>query len=274
MEGLTSDRHTWSEDVEGMDVPYVLAAFRDTGGATRLDVHYALPLGELSEEQGSADSVAVEVGIALHDLSWEPLGAFTETKRMAPTDDRGTAAVGSFRLTLPPDSYRVALHARSLGSNHLGAYRRDYRVPDFSDSELGLSSVLPAYAIEGSSEGGALRVEPNPTGFFARRQPVHLYFEVYNLAPGPDGQARYTVAYTLTPETPQRKFLGLFGGGDEAALSIKSEHESADPSPVERAELDVSQVAPGRYTLTVTVTVTDVRTGRQVQRSQPVELMD
>ena len=270
MEGLTSDRHTWSEDVEGMDVPYVLAAFRDTGGATRLDVHYALPLSELSKEQDEADSVAVEVGIALHDLSWEPLGEITETKRMAPTDDRGAAAVGSFRLTLPPDSYRVALHARSLGSSHLGAYRQGYRVPDFPDSEFGLSSVLPAYAIEGSSEAGPLRIEPNPTGFFARQQPVHLYFEVYNLAPGPDGQARYTIEYALLPETPGRRFLGLFGG-NEAALSIKSEHENASTSPVETAELDVSQVAPGRYTLTVTVT--DVRTGRQVQRSQPLELV-
>ena len=193
----------------------------------------------------------------------------TETKRIASTDDRDAAAIGSFQLALPPDSYRVALHARSLQSNHLGAYRRSYRVPDFSGTALSMSSVLPAYAISG--EAPTLYIEPNPTGFFAQQQPVHLYFEVYNLTLGPDGKAHYTVEYTLTPEKPRRKFLGLFGGGDEVALSIKAEQESTDPSPLERAELDVTRVAAGRYTLTVTVA--DVRAGRSVQRSLPIELV-
>ena len=81
---------------------------------------------------------------------------------------------------------------------------------------------------------------------------------------------RYSLTYTLTPQPPGG-LRGLLKIGDEGAISLSArEQESAVVSPVEYVEIDVSEVAPGSYVLTVTVE--DKRTGAIVERSRPLEL--
>ncbi|RMH68690.1 MAG: hypothetical protein D6685_01940, partial [Bacteroidetes bacterium] len=116
---------------------------------------------------------------------------------------------------------------------------------------------------------GGWAVTPNPTGAFAREQPIGLFFEVYHLTFDAQDQTHYTIEYTL--RSPQRRgLLGRLFGRSRTVLSVKSPATGTEASPVEVGQLDVSSLDPGRYTLTITVT--DQLTGQQVSRSRDLIL--
>ena len=278
MRGLTTDRHRWAERTKFMEIPHVVAAFRGQGRRTLVEVHYAMPLGTLSRAlDKQADSVAVEVGMAVHDQAWQPVGFFRETKRLARQNDRAALAVDRFQMDVPPDSYHVALHVRSLQTPRLGAYTFDYRPPRFTGPGLKMSDLLLADAVielEATQPPGRddLYVQVNPAGRFRARQPVFVYFEIYDLTPSPEGRMRYHVTYTLTPKQPGG-LRGLVRRGEDGAISLAAtEQESPIASPVEYVAIDVADVPPGAYFLTVTIR--DEWTGAVVERSRALELFE
>lgn len=275
---FTTDRHTWDDDVEDLEMPYLLAVFRGEGGEAELEIHYALPLGVITEEAGAdVRRVAIEVGYALHDSSWQLVRRDVETRRVPTSEDRTSALTDFFRLSVPPDSYHVALHSRPEGTSLLGGDTLTYRVPDFEAPGLALSSLLPAYEIRPALairpsrfDRGGLHLSPNPLGRYQPGQPIAVYFEIYGLTEGAGGQTHYRLDYTLKPREPRRKFLGLFGRGDRPTLTLRTEREGREADPAEHAEIDVSEVDPGDYTLTVRVT--DLHSGVTREQSAAVEL--
>ena len=85
-------------------------------------------------------------------------------------------------------------------------------------------------------------------------------------------RTHYTLEYTLRP-LKKGKVLGVFERGrDEVTLSLRTEREGQETSPVEYTEIDVSRVPAGRYELSVTVT--DQQTGRSARQAIPVELYE
>ncbi len=277
-QGLTTDRHTWPEEIKPLNVPLLAAAFRGDDGQTRLEIHYALPTGFITRKtKTSADTLAVELGLALHDAAWRPRFEQAQTITLPASDDATTALTGNLMVSLPPDSYHVAVHVRPLESTLLGAFQFEKRLPDFDARALAISDLLPAYRIAPRAETDTptradFRIVPNPYLRFATTEPVHLYFELYHLTFGADDLTRYTLEFTLSPLEEGQTLLGLLDRNrDEAALTIKMEQEGSQTSPVETIEIDVSDVAPGRYALTVRAT--DEHTGATVEASRPVELV-
>ena len=275
---FTTDRHTWEDDIEDLEMPYLLAAFRGEDGETELEIHYAIPLGVATEAAGAdVRRLTLEAGYALHDTTWQPVKREVETKRVPASSDRTSALMDLFRLRVPPGLYHVALHGHPEGTDLLGGDTLTYRVPNYAASSFALSDVLLAYHIEPSADSSrfnryGLNISSNPLQRYPRGQPVALYFEIYGLSADGKGQAHYQLDYGLNPEKPGRTFLGLFGRGDRPALTLRTERESGETDPVEHAEIDVGNVDPGRYTLTVRVT--DLRSGAVQERSRTLELME
>ena len=276
-QALTTDRHTWPEQIEPLDVPLLAAAFQGDDSQTRLEIHYALPTGFITRQTKTrADSLAVELGLAVHDTAWQPRFEQAQTVTLPASDDPTIALTGTLTLSLPPDSYHVAVHARPRESTLLGAFQFEKRLPDFSALTLSISDLLPAYRIALRTETDTptrmdFKIVPNPYLRFATSEPVHLYFELYHLTFGVDDLTRYTLEFTLRPLEKGQKLLGLLDRGrDEAALTIKMQREGSQTSPVETVEIDVSAVEPGRYMLTVRAT--DEHTGTTAAQSRPVEL--
>ena len=275
-QGLTTDRHRWSERTKLIDLSYMTAAFRGEDRRTLVEIYYALPLGQLTRAlDDRTDTVAVEVGTTVHDLSWQPVGFVRETKHLPPSPDRDALTFDRFQMDVPPDSYHVALHSRSLQTPLLGAHTFGYRAPDFDGPGLQVSDLLLADRIIEAEPAEPLTrddlyMEVNPLGRFAVGQPVFVYFEIYNLTPSPEGRTRYSITYTLTPKKPGG-LRGILQGGDQGAISLSArEQESAYDAPVEYIEIDVSDVPPGSYVMTVTVE--DKRSGAVVDRSRPLDL--
>ena len=271
-DGLTTDAHSWDGDVTPLPLPHMLSAFRGKEGQTRLYIHYALPLGRIANAE--AQGLTVELGYALHDTTWRAVRERAVTRELPATQDQAAAGIGAFQMTVPPDSYHVALHGQAAETQQMGGYKFDYRVPDFSGTDLAMSDLLMAYGIEvSSSPDRLLNISPNPFQRFSISQAVHLYFEIYNLTYGSSDQTRYTLKYTLIQEKEDRSWLRrLFGADERVMLSLEVTQDGNQAAPMEQAELDVSQVEPGRYTLRVQVT--DEQSGRTVERARRILLTE
>ncbi|MEX0748365.1 MAG: hypothetical protein WD275_10220, partial [Rhodothermales bacterium] len=246
--GLSMDRHTWGEDVEPLQFPYVAASFRGEAGETLLMLYFAIPVS------GSG-----EVGAAVHDMEWAPIKKETRLVEVSP----GSFAVQGIRISVPPDSYHVAIHMRQ--SHMVGGYKFTVNAPDFSRGLLSASDLLLAFRIPSPSE-----VHVNPWGRFSLDQLVHVYFEIYDLTFGEGDLTDYTVELTLRP-IRRRSFMSRLFGRSSDALTVRTRHQGTSSSPVETAEIDVRDVDPGRYQLTMKVT--DDHTGISVERSREVELV-
>ena len=272
MQGLTTDRHTWTDAIEPFDFSFDLVAFRGSDGRADLRLYYALPVDQFSRAS-SLDTLRVEVGIALHDTAWVPVVDEATMLRFLATDAVATPPIRQMRFSVPPDSYHVALHSDLLDTPLIGGYQFDRRIPDFSRPEPMMSDVVVAYAVRPKTAGepssrDALEIIPNPFHRFALDQPVHVYFELYRLGLDAEDRARYRVEYVLEP----RKTGGLLGAirRKEPSLSVTTRFESATPSPLVISEIDVRDIAAGRYDLVVRVT--DIQTDAAMTRRVPIEL--
>jgi hypothetical protein len=255
----------------------LIATFRSDTDATDVEVFYAFPIEPVADQAASRAEVAVEAGVALHDADWTPVAQAADVLRLQlqPQQAPGNASLGQFSLVVPPDSYHVAVHVRPEGTPLIGGQRFDMRVPDYTQPEMAMSDVVPASQIETAAAEGPYvrhgwRITPNPTRYFPRTEPVHLYFELYNLLLNADDQTDYSIAYTLVSEKKPGLLRRIFGGGDRTALSITSPATGTEVSPVEVTQLDVSNVDPGPYRLTITVT--DNQSNAQVSREQTIIL--
>lgn len=271
--GLTTDRHTWASDVSSMEIPHTIAAFKGSDGNIDIQIHYALPPEVIGSELDRADgSPRVEAGYIFQDSSWQSVARDVRTHSVREASAMDPTYV--FKTSVPADSYHVAIHARMLDTNLLGGYKFDAHVPELGGEGLSASDLLLARAItpaedSASATRGTLEIDVNPRQQFTVEEPLFVYFEIYRLTLDEADRTEYTLEYTLSPRNEEKGFFGrLFGSDDEIALSLENTRTGQSPSPTEYAEIDISQVEPGEYTFTVTVT--DNHTDQSVQRSREV----
>ncbi len=275
---MTTDRHTWTEELERFEMPFLLATFRDSANMPRLEMHYALPIGKVSEPAGEwAHRVEVEVGLGVYDSTWAPVRESIETKNMPPSRDQTAALIDYMTLVAPPDSYSVAVHARPIEGNMLAGYKTAKRLMPFDAGRTSMSDLLPSCRIEPAADPSrfnrnGLNIRANPFQRFKRTDPVYIYFEAYNLTFDRNDRTQYSVEYRLRPKEEGRRFLGIFGRGDRPTLTLRFDREGGQISPVEWGEIDVSRVDTGAYVLEVTLE--DRLTGVAVTRSIDLELTD
>ena len=213
--------------------------------------------------------------MTMHTLAWERVGFARETKRLASVSDREALAVERFYAEVPSDAYHVSIHGRSLQKPLLGTVTFDYQVPDFSGRGLKMSDLLLARAIielETAEQPSRddVYVEVNPLGRFETKEPVFVYYEIYDLALTPEGATRYSTTYTLTPRRKRGLRRVLRPGEDGAIALTATEQEGTNASPVEYLSIDITDVSPGAYMLTVMVQ--DEHTAETVERSRPLDV--
>ncbi len=264
---MTTDRHTWPDSAEALEWSFLTASFRADSGRTRLEMHYYAPPKVPFARRN------LETGAAVLSRAWKRLGWKSAVHRQ---DADRMAVSGFFAFDLPPDTYRVALHARSLGGPEIGGFKQEYALPSYAGSGLDMSDILPARHIgpllDGPYHRCGLQIEPAVDGRFRTGRPLFVYMEVYGFEPAQGPEARYNLAVRLTPVNRKRGFLGLFRPSRyRPVLTLETERFVAESCPSEYVELDVRNVDPGMYTLTVQLT--DVRSGRTVDRSRTVTLI-
>lgn len=267
-------------------LPYLVTSFKGEEGRTDLYVHYGIPIAEsfdpdtddvvdLTIKTGSFlisedRDLLVERRRTLYGLRSSQIEPFEDTQLWTDTQP----------MEAPPGPHEVSVEFETVGGGTSAVQRREIEVPDFSDDDLSLSSLMLAYNIEETDEtsipGHVIRdflaIKPAPWSVFHHEQPIYLFFEVYNLGMN-GGQTNYEIDAQLRPKDTSsgiaRLARSIFGGGDRG-VSTSYPVQSNRVDDAQYVILDAATQEPGFYTLTLTIT--DTITGDSVEETTDLYL--
>ena len=257
------------EALEPLDFYFDALTFRGPNGKTELQVVFGLPLDNVALPADPDTTVIVERRTA---LIYPRALDFQNTKDALAIDitdatrDRGLQALSNVRHFAEPGEYELAVEAWRRGTDRVGAYRQpNVQLPAYRDTtRLMMSDIQIASRIVEASRApdtsfvrGDLYIQPQPSASFIPGMSMFVYFEVYNLKPDEFGQTRYTISY----EVQKRRETGFalvslfakLGKKNAEAIGLSFEQVGTDPDENTYLEMPLSNLAPGRYTLKLTI---------------------
>ena len=168
----------------------------------------------------------------------------------------------AFATELPPGRYRLAVRVDD-GEARRAVSTSDVEIPDtgpfVSLSDLAVVCGTPAASVV---PGAGVRLEPS-TGLRPQDGPtLNVYFEIYHLRPGPDGQREYEYECTVRPMNGRRQsWLARAFDPRPGAAPLQMSRRETTTGDVRRQFLSVpvGELPAGRYR--VEVRVHDVRSG-------------
>lgn len=230
-------------------IPLVAQAsvFRGTDGRQDVVVAYSVPTGHDGR---------LRTGAFLLDSTAAPRAQAVRTHDRVPSQ--------AATLSVEPGAYTVAVEAEHSATGAYGVVRSDLRVRDLHASGLVLSDLLlatasddePGAAPVGWVRRGDVRLQPAPQAVVATDAPLVVYAEAYGLARD-EGRTRYTVEARVEPVDRAgvvRRLGRLLRGRRPppgVAVAFDAAGDAADEAV--RLDLDLTALAPGSYTLTLTV---------------------
>ena len=277
--GISTDRFSFTDTMRYYESPISVACFRGRRGKTVMDIGYVVAPAEIAKAfSDTVRSFDVEAQCSLYTTSWKRVASSRKDHTYERAGGIGDVTIEMFSANVMPDSYFVSWQAKPVHANMV--FNRDIHVfaPDFSGSSLNISDIELAYLIEPAKPGGefakgSLSVVPNPVGKCALDHPLHLYFEVYNLAKDASGHTSYAIEYKLASEQIKRPLLAsIFGSRRKTSIAVPSERTGREDWSPEHMALDVSELEPGKYN--VQVTLKDHVAGTSVSRSVAAEIYE
>ena len=274
------ERYEYEPPGRRVDIPFVASAFKGSGDEADLYVSYGIPISEAGRERESID-VAARVGAFLVSETREVLTERRQTIYGLPGEqirsfDDASLWVGGQAMTAPPGRHEVSMEFETASGATVAVQRRSVEVPDFGQDRLQVSDLMLAYGVEeadlSSAESGAFQragfsIAPAPWNVFSRRQPIYLFFEIYQLALDENGNARYEMEARLTPRDDARgvaRFVKNLFGGRGGGVSVSVPGTGSSPDETNYLILDAANQEPGLYTLALRVR--DLEAGKSVER--------
>lgn len=261
---LTTDRHSWDREIKPLDLPYTIVTFKGESGKTTVEVYYGFPIQTVAKSLADTITVMqIESGLAVHSMGWHNI---LKQPRILDIPFKRSELHAKdlvfdlFRVTMEPDSYRVAFHAKPNHTNLLGGYQNLLvNLPDYSSPYLSISDILLATSIHASDSPGkftrhGLKIIPNIMKSFEIDRPVYIYFEVYNLELAAEMNS-FSIEYTIQSKKANKgKVFGLFGKGRKISVTVSSDRKSNSTFSFEHLAIDVSNLKKGKYTLEIKIT--------------------
>jgi hypothetical protein len=246
---LSTEKHSWEKKTETFHFPHQIDVFRAPGGQSLVDVSYAIPIASLAHSlPDTVRSIPVEVGFSLIDARSHHAATHLDTLQVGLSRTRTGMILDLIRYTVPPDSYAVSMHIRPLDADKIGTWRQMLRVRDFSPPEFKMSSVQ---FLRPSAEKGALAIDgvkvvQSPFRTQLRREPLYVYFQVYNLVPDAIGNTSYRTECILLPKDEQDMGKGI--------VVYTNEKTGKEEMAAVFCQIDIHSVDPGQYQILVRVT--------------------
>ena len=158
------------------------------------------------------------------------------------------AGAGVLMVSAPPGLYALGLDVDSAGA--LGRVRQPVRLPRFSSTSLGLSSLVLAEGDTLTDRTTALEGMAADLAYPAGRS-LAAYAEVYGLTSDRRDRVTYRVRYSFTP---LRSIVArVLGGGSPVVFEF--ERQGAWQGTIEeRLVIEPGRLPPGRYRVTLAVT--------------------
>ncbi len=270
--GLSTDRHTWPDSIDSFIIPFSMETFRGEDGKTLLELSYALPSSTIAEKiSEDLQEIDVEKGFAIYNTEFKEILNRREHVNLISRDKNDF--IGYRRFELEPGEYSLSFHAQLIDLNVIGGWKistelEDYTAPGLKMSDIQLAPRVEPATIRTEFEKNGLAIYPNPRGTFQRQDPIHIYFEIYNLSQDPQGNTLFNIDYDLLKLKGNNKgitnLFGLLGTGAKKSVTIHSDRDGQSEFSAEYLAIDVSELDPGEYELTIKVS--DTIEGETVER--------
>jgi GWxTD domain-containing protein len=240
----------------------------------RTEIYLAVAAESLAAYPGST----LELGAVAFDADWQEVARTEEVVDLdsAPlAGESGRALVHQFDLALRPGTYTVASQVLGEAGAVVGTRSTEIKVGAFGTQALVLSEVEICFSAGPDGAGhsserfrkGRLQVIPNATGEVRGKEPLVVYFEIYNLAPIPAGGTRYTLHYRILPSDKEgRSIFSRMASAFRSRNFIESSFVEEGPEGVVTRNLaiDLGSLPNDRYDLLLEVT--DLQSGAKAAR--------
>jgi len=276
---LERERPTWSDSLKPITLNLFAARFRAPDLSNDYLVWMSIDLKSILDLHTRADTVHLETGIAFFDTLWNQLDKTIKPVTVFLNDSLHISHhyfVLPFKYRSKRNKLYVSAHVRSLQSDQLGGYKFALKYEPISPKKLDMSDLVLAYMVEPTTEKiplafHQLKIIPNPTMKFSRKELVYIYFELYNLTLK-DNASRYHIEQTVRPMKSGNLFTNLkrlLGIGTKE-ITISRDQMGASHTSSEYSAFDFSALPPGKKELIITVK--DKNSGQKVKRSVFFEL--
>ena len=180
-----------------------------------------------------------------------------------------------YAFNVPVKTTRFAYSLEIMETVHQQAtiVRDSLNLPSPNVKQFAMSDVVLAKSITTKPGGGipfrrGLYIIPAFQYKFSRKNPINLYFELYNLTQTSDNKATYVVENSLVPVRRGllRRLLGSLAG----TVTVVNEYEVYAKHDVVLQQLNVERLPEGDYRLIIRVT--DAVSGQTIQREVLVRI--
>jgi GWxTD domain-containing protein len=256
-------------------------AFRGGDAIDRVDVD-AEYSADMSQKFDTTATRKYTTTAVIWDTSWKEvrrLSQSTLVPTVHTTADTACTVVSQISFALPPDFYHVGITVQDETSRRFTSYRQELTCWDFEQpiamSDVCLASRIGPVRENSAFNRGALEVVPHPSARYRTGAKVPLYFEVYNLSADSDGLRRYTVEYSISPQTPRPRgfFQSLVSHAEDPTTVVSRFNFTAyGPQDVVHVLVNTVNLWPGDYVLQVSAE--DDVSSRRVDREVTFHLTE
>ncbi len=269
---------------------YDIVSYKGRDGLAEVETAYVVPAEQLATvKDGQGLRTWLDGHMVFHDDDYNRVAQ--TSRRIGPIDrplvpvsgnDPGIELhTGMMEMEAPPGSYRAAIEVQDETTRRIGIYEQDYAVPDYAGDALALSdiklavSIAPADSIHGPFVRNGLQIIPNPARLYQRTDPVHFYYEIYNLDRSESGRTAYRVELEVkNKDRPQNLFWRILKGIDrlvrrtdnEQSVLMVFENEGNRSDEHSYTSFDTGATPTGAYEMTVRVT--DLHSGQTATRQK------
>ncbi len=258
-----------------VELPYRVTTFRaDDGRRTDLYVHYGVPIGDYDR---AAAEIAVNAETGTFLVGRDRRVLFERRQRLYGMRtnqivryEEANLWVETQSMTAEPGEAELSVEFQTTSGGVVAVQRRPVTLPDYSaptgaGAHFAMSDLMLAFRAERVDDGRAVEpgdilrngrsIRPAPWSVFRRDQRLVLYFELYDLAAGPEGRTDYEVELTLAPKERSRGLLARLRriGGRSDEVSVRFPGAGTARNQDFATNLDASTKPPGLYSLTLKV---------------------
>ncbi|MFQ5640343.1 MAG: hypothetical protein ACE5IR_20380, partial [bacterium] len=237
-----------------------VAQFRGPAGTTRIDVALLAPLKKnlvkkIRESRKDTLNLTLnlEFSAMLRDEKFEPLVKNQSASPLAvklAAREKFSNAVGHVSLLARPQNAELALQVQEKQREKTGYNRRLFQIRDFSArTKLLLSDIQLHYRAKNDVQKKILpavhypdfTVSPYPFYEIRKKEPVLVYFEIYNIRSAGMGESM-RISYTISSIK-----------GNKASVDVSFTRPALSDNMHELVEIDLKNVKKGWNRLKVSV---------------------
>ena len=284
----TPESYAFDYGGDNLDFLYDIVTYKGEA-ETYVEVSYVVPsyqLGAVADGQGL--NTWLNSHVVFRDNDYNRMANVSD--RIGPIERpmeivaRNKIGVGLHTATLnmnaPAGSYRSAVEVRDEATRRIGIFEQTVTVPDYIGDSLMVSDIKLAMSITPDERDGpfmrnGLKIEPNAARLYQRAEPVHFYYEVYNLTQDAQGQTSYQVELEVTTKERRRNiFWKLLGGvgkligrsDDDQSVRMVFENGGVTADTYSYTSIDTGESPTGTYAMTLHIK--DLHSGQMVSKTK------